>query len=132
MRVTRNLLCIALMAVMILITPTIALAQDADRVEDRTRDVSGNVEHGLIPNRYVIPQYPLEMPVPGTATIINCWYLNVREQGYPQAGVIGVLRVSDVVVVLESNPWNWHLIETWHLGTRNITGWVYGGFIELH
>ena len=63
----------------------------------------------------------------GTGTVVNCWYLNVRNRGSSQAGIVGVLRVGDVVIVHESTAWNWHRIEAPH-----ITGWVYGGFLQLN
>lgn len=61
-----------------------------------------------------------------TGTVVNCWYLNVRRGGSPQEDAIGHLRVGDVVSIIETNDWNWH-----HIQTPYITGWVYGGYIEL-
>ena len=75
-----------------------------------------------------VPVTPVPVAaVPGTGTVVNCWYLNVREAGSPQAAILGVLRVGTVVNILETNNWNWHRIET-----ADVSGWIYGGFVELN
>ena len=62
-----------------------------------------------------------------TGTVVNAWFLNVRNRGSSRAEIIGVLSAGDTVRILETTAWNWHRIETDH-----ISGWVYGGFIKLN
>ena len=77
---------------------------------------------------------PLEQaPAPITAltvatrgTVVNCWFLNVRADSNPQANVLGTLRVGEVINILESR-FGWHRFET-----PNLSGWVYGGYIEIN
>ena len=83
-----------------------------------------------VPTPYVPTPYaptPVIAPAPGTGTVVNCWYLNVRERGSVNAGIIGVLRAGDVVVIHETTDWNWHRIDA-----ADVSGWVYGGFIEIN
>ena len=94
---------------------------EVEEVEEVYLPVVEEVEEVYLPVIQVV------YPTPGTATVVNCWYLNVRARGSAQAGILGVLRVGDVVTVHESTAWNWHHIEAPH-----ITGWVYGGFIEMN
>jgi len=65
-------------------------------------------------------------PVAGTGTIVNCWFLNVRAAGNPQANVLGTVRVGEVVTIFETR-FGWHRIET-----ANISGWVYGGYVQVN
>ena len=62
-----------------------------------------------------------------TATVANCWFLNVRSAGGVRHNVIGTLRVGDVVTVLDSNAWGWYRIETPY-----ITGWVFGRYLRMN
>ena len=73
---------------------------------------------------------PPAAPAPALAigargTVVNCWFLNVRASGSPQANILGTLRVGDVITVLETR-FGWHRFES-----AEISGWVYGGYIQL-
>jgi len=62
-----------------------------------------------------------------TATVANCWFLNVRTAGSVRSNAIGTLRVGSVVTVLDSNAWGWYQIETPY-----ISGWVFGRYLEMN
>ena len=61
-----------------------------------------------------------------TGTVVNCRFLNVRTRASAQANIVDVLSVGNVVTILESNTWNWHLIQF-----GEVSGWVYGGFVRV-
>ena len=64
----------------------------------------------------------------GTATVINCWFLNVRSSDGMGNNIIGTLRAGDVVTVLEVTRWGWYRIQTPY-----ITGWVFGQrFLQMN
>jgi len=75
---------------------------------------------------------PVEVPVvvvpvvSGTATVIDCFYLNVRSTPAMGDNIVGVLRVGTVVSVLNSSR-GWYEIATPH-----ITGWTFGRYLEIH
>jgi len=77
---------------------------------------------------YIPESAPTPAPVTGTATVVDCWFLNVRSSvGVRESNIIGVLRAGDVVNVIEYGSFRWHRIEA-----DNITGWVYAGFLQIN
>jgi 5'-nucleotidase len=88
------------------------------------------VEEEYVP---VEEDVPAEEPAPvappvgvTTARVVNCWMLNVRAGGGVRHNVINVLRVGDVVTVLDSNAWGWYKIQT-----ADVTGWVFGRYLDI-
>ncbi|MCL2362467.1 MAG: 5'-nucleotidase C-terminal domain-containing protein, partial [Defluviitaleaceae bacterium] len=74
-------------------------------------------------------EVPVIEVVPGTGTVVNCWYLNVRARGSSQAPILAFLRRGDVVEVLESvgTQFVWHRIRF-----GDVEGWVFGRYLEVH
>jgi len=76
-----------------------------------------------------IPVVTLPAPVAGTATVVNCWFLNVRANGNSSASIIGTLEVGSVVTILVSvgttNVW-------YQIQYGELTGWVFGRYLELN
>jgi len=83
------------------------------------------VEEPAVVEEPVVEETPVVV-VAGTATVVNCWYLNVRRGPGVSHSAFAVLRVGTVVNVLETRG-NWHLVET-----DDVSGWVFGRYLEIH
>ncbi|MCL2170252.1 MAG: SH3 domain-containing protein [Defluviitaleaceae bacterium] len=70
---------------------------------------------------------PVAPPAAGTATVANCWFLNVRASGSVNANIITFLAAGDVVAVLGSNAWGWYQIQF-----GDVTGWVFGRYLSFN